>query len=130
MRIIYTPQRADITCAVVIDGEILTIAVNGQSDTFDFTGTPDGKTARFNSTLPMNPLRSAERTNGELVVTLLHWYGPEPQYEAPLYLPPDDPEALAAYELSYADEVTEAEAVHTAAKAAWELETQVREVTV
>lgn len=45
------------------------------SDTFDFTGTPDGRldVDTIETTLPVQPILAAERVDGVLTVTVLDW---------------------------------------------------------
>lgn len=75
MKIIYTPQRSDRKAEYSFSGESITATIKDQSDTFDFSEMPDGFADSFDSILDPCPVRSAERINGELTVTLLHWYG-------------------------------------------------------
>jgi len=60
-------------------GDVLNVTVNGQTDTFDFSQMPDGKSTDIESTLDPCPVLSAERVNGELTVKMLDWR-PESKY--------------------------------------------------
>lgn len=62
-----------------VDGDRLTVTHTAggseTSDTFDFTGTPDGKldVDSIETTLPVQPILAAERVDGQLTVTVLDW---------------------------------------------------------
>lgn len=75
MQIKYSPQRSDDVLDYGFNGERITVTLNGQTDTFDFTGLPDGKLESIETTLLLNPIISAERINGELFVELLYFHG-------------------------------------------------------
>lgn len=77
MRAILTPQRSDRRAEYSAAGDVLTVAMGDQTDTFDFSDMPDGRATEFESTLPVCPVISAERVAGALTVKLLHWYGPD-----------------------------------------------------
>ena len=78
MRIAYIPQRTNLDVTYVFDGERITATLGGVSDTFDFSGLPDGEAADIISVLDPCPVLSARRVNGELRVTLLRAIGPRP----------------------------------------------------
>lgn len=76
MKIVYTPQRNDAVVEYRFAGEAVTAVIADQSETFDFTGMPDGRAESITAdTLPICPVLSAERANGDLTVKLLYWYG-------------------------------------------------------
>ena len=62
-----------------VDGDKLTVTYKmGDAeavDTFDFTGTPDGRldVDSIETTLPVQPILAAERVDGVLTVTVLDW---------------------------------------------------------
>lgn len=61
-----------VTTRILQDG----VVTKEGTETFDFTGTPDGALdidAMELEHLPWNPILSAERTDGNLTVTLLDW---------------------------------------------------------
>lgn len=82
MNLEYTPQRSDNKLIYSVENDILTVtyqnARTGQevTDTFDFTGLPDGKLEvdTITTTLPVGPIISAEKISGTLTLTLLRWY--------------------------------------------------------
>jgi len=55
-------------------GDSITATIEGVSDVFDFTGTPNGKvdTMSVETELPLNPLIQAERMDGVLFVELMN----------------------------------------------------------
>lgn len=75
MKLVYSPQRADIPRDLSVDGDVITVTIGGVTDVFDFTGMPDGVTDGVESILTHSPILRAERVAGELTVHLLHWYG-------------------------------------------------------
>ncbi|WP_128894631.1 hypothetical protein [Longirhabdus pacifica] len=88
MNILYSPQRHDHILSYTFDGEkvIVThkvpleqtpeeITYQEQSDVFDFTGIEDGVLEEVETSLPVNPIRHAERKDGTLSLTLLHYIG-------------------------------------------------------
>jgi len=78
MLIHYSPQRSDRQLSYEISGETITATLDGQTDTFDFSGLPDGAEAvDFQTSLDPCPVLSAKRINGRLEVTLLKFHGPD-----------------------------------------------------
>lgn len=67
----------------VIQGESITATIDGVTDVFDFSDMPNGELQTYDDNgnllieTPMDdiPIRSAKRTNGELVVKLLYRVG-------------------------------------------------------
>lgn len=86
MNIEYTPQRSDNILSYEADGDVLTVTCTqrGQQhqDTFDFSGVPDGELDReqIETTLPVQPILSAKKENGELTVRVLRWYGKDEKH--------------------------------------------------
>ena len=88
MRIKCVPQRPPGTheprFSYEFDGEtiIATYAAEGQepiTDTFDFSALPDGEAQveLIETSLPVNPVKSAKRVNGEIWVELLWYHDPD-----------------------------------------------------
>lgn len=81
MRILYSPQRNDIKINYSFEGEKIIVEYNGQTDTFDFSTMPDGKMethdefgkSAITTVLPVIPIISAERVEGQLSVVLLNF---------------------------------------------------------
>ncbi len=73
------PGRPPHTLEYSTDGDILTVTHTAgevvTTDTFDFTGTPDGELdmESIETSLPVQPILSAERVGGELNVEVLDW---------------------------------------------------------
>src|SRR5690606_40313482 len=77
MRVLFSPQRSDDQIEYSFSGETITATIDEQSDTFDFSQMPDGEMVEVETTLPVNPIISARRTNGVLEVVLLNFIGPD-----------------------------------------------------
>ena len=78
MQIRYIPQRNDNTLDYQFDGEAITATYNGETDTFDFSILEEGDKAdvqNIETALPVNPIISAKRENGEVKVELLKYHG-------------------------------------------------------
>lgn len=75
MKIKYSPQRSEERIEYIFEGERIIATFNGDSDTFDFSDFPDGYAENIETTLPVNPIVSAERIDGELHVELLNFIG-------------------------------------------------------
>lgn len=81
MLIRYSPQRSDRQLSYKCDGEVITATLDGQVGTFDFAAMPNGEAEEITSSLPICPVVSAKRVDGELEVTLLRFNGPNPTPE-------------------------------------------------
>jgi hypothetical protein len=81
MRILYSPQRSEQEIEYTFNGEVITATLNGVTDTFDFTGTPDGTMESVGTILPINPIIEAWRDGGVLYVNLLKFHGPFAAYD-------------------------------------------------
>lgn len=90
MRIKYMPQRpagvSEPRFRYEFEGETIKatyIELNSESeavtDTFDFSKLPDGEAQveLIETVLPVNPIKSAKRVNGEIWVKLLWYHGPD-----------------------------------------------------
>lgn len=76
MRVLYSPQFSTRRISYTFNGEVVTATLDsGESDTFDFTNLPDGRAEGITTTLPSNPIVSAERIAGELHLELLSLIG-------------------------------------------------------
>jgi hypothetical protein len=74
--IIETPQRADMVISHTIEEDVLTIAIDGISEAFDFTDFPEGRADEIiPDILPVNPIVSAEKQGDTVTVTLIRFYG-------------------------------------------------------
>lgn len=88
MRVKFVPQRPAGTdeprFGYGFDGDVITAtyAVEGQesiTDTFDFSTLPDGEAQveLIETVLPVNPIKSAKRVNGEIWVELFWYHDPD-----------------------------------------------------
>ncbi|SKC22423.1 hypothetical protein SAMN05216168_4457 [Kosakonia radicincitans] len=76
MKLKLTPQRSDIAVEYSSDGSVLTVKVDGASDTFDFSEMNEGDFAYdFQTSLGYNPLISATVEDGELTILAIKTYG-------------------------------------------------------
>lgn len=75
MNVLFSPQRNDDVLRYEFDGEVITAYLNGERDVFDFSQVPEGKLKAVETTLPINPIVSAERKEGVLYVELLNFIG-------------------------------------------------------
>jgi hypothetical protein len=75
MNILYSPIRADFEITYTFANDSITATIAGQSDTFDFSAIPNGILNEIITTLPHNPIISAERKEGVLSVVLLNPIG-------------------------------------------------------
>lgn len=96
MQIKYSPQRSDDVIQYIFEEDIITVTYQDQSDTFDFTEMPDGEMGSIETELPLNPIISAKRVDGELFVELLYYHGATatqeelfPQWHDPLAITED-----------------------------------------
>lgn len=74
MKLILTPQRSDIKFSYNLEGDIISVTHDDISDTFDFSGLPDGIVSNIETILPINPVISAVKENGVLTVKMLAFY--------------------------------------------------------
>ena len=77
MRILMSPQvmLEDQRFDFVFSGESISATFDGETDTFDFSGLPDGEVdfSTIETTLPYNPIIMARRVDGVLSVELLNF---------------------------------------------------------
>lgn len=81
--ITYSPQRSDNHIASYeLSDNVLTITINGVSEVFDFTDFTDGIAEEITpDKLPLNPIVSLEKINGEVHVTVIKFYGESEKHE-------------------------------------------------
>lgn len=76
IKIIETPQRADMKIKYVVDGDILNVTIDGVTEEFDFTGLPEGRMTEVEpEILTINPIVTAEKIGDEITITLIRFYG-------------------------------------------------------
>ena len=75
MKVLFSPQVNDEIIEYNFEREKITAIYKGESDTFDFSSFPDGKAENIETSLPVNPIVSAERIDGVLHVKLINFIG-------------------------------------------------------
>ena len=78
MKIRYIPQRNDANLEYSFEGEKVIAVYNNITDEFDFSHFEEGDKAdvqNIKTTLPINPIISAKREDGELKIELLKFHG-------------------------------------------------------
>lgn len=78
MKLLLSPQRpvnGEDKINYEFGNDIVTATYKGVTDTFDFSGMPDGRAENINTTLEVNPIISAERKDGVLYVKLVNYIG-------------------------------------------------------
>lgn len=75
--ITHTPQRSDFYKATYdLTDDVLTVSINEVVETFDFSEFPDGIAEEITpELLPINPIVSVAKVNGELNITVIQFYG-------------------------------------------------------
>ena len=83
MKIFLSPQvNEEERIEYKFDGDKVIITIGETTDTFDFTGVPEGRLELFDfeseellikTNLPVQPLISAEKKDGVLYLELLNW---------------------------------------------------------
>ncbi len=75
IKIIETPQYATFKYTYEIEGDILTLTMNEETEVIDLTGLEDGKAESIElEVLPTNPVLSIEKTGEVIEVTLIRFY--------------------------------------------------------
>lgn len=76
MKIKLTPQRSDCTQSYSVQNDVLTVTVNGVTDSFDFSTLGNGdQVTDITTTLPVNPIINVTRVDGIIEVTMISFYG-------------------------------------------------------
>ena len=97
MKVLFSPQvRDDDKIWYEIEYQKITATINGVTDTFDFTGIPNGKLQLYNSdgenmietVLEEIPILGAEKTDGVLTVEILFSIDSDEQDERLLFPEP------------------------------------------
>ena len=83
MKILYSPQvREDFDkYNVDIQGEAITIQYHDKTETFDFTGMPNGVGEVKSEVFDFEPITSVKRVDGVLWVEILNFIGIDATYE-------------------------------------------------
>lgn len=124
MQVIYSPlvptKPHDVRYSAV--GDVLTVELDGITETFDFTAMPDGEASEIvPEKLGDNPIFGAKRENGVLTVTLTHYMGERPEREQTVVSdnPDSDPVIELEDEVAYQQRLDE-----------WEAGKQIRKATL
>jgi hypothetical protein len=83
IKVLYSPQVNNIDKLVYeFNGEVLTVHLNDQTDTFDFSGCPEGSVDNIECVFPIaHIIQDAYRENGILHLKLLNMIGHDATYE-------------------------------------------------
>ena len=75
IKIIETPQYSSYKYTYKIEGDVLTLTMNEETEVIDLTGLEDGKAESIElEVLPINPVLSIEKTDEVIEVTLIRFY--------------------------------------------------------
>lgn len=82
MKILYSPQVSDRKLTYEFNNDVVTATLNGVTDTFDFSGMPDGIADSIESEVfDFNPILSAKKENNILYLELINFIGEDATYE-------------------------------------------------
>ena len=73
--IFFAPIVGETIVSYKIEGQKITVSMNGFSDIFDFTDLPEGRTTvdQIETVLDPPPIIEAEKRNGVLFLTVLNF---------------------------------------------------------
>ena len=75
INLIYSPQRADYKAEYSIVGDVLTVKIGDKTETFNFTGLPDGQAEEISTeVLEINPIVSVKKADDVVDVTVIRFY--------------------------------------------------------
>lgn len=75
IKIIETPQYSSYKCEYEIEGDVLTITMNEETEVIDLTELEEGQAESIElEVLPINPVVSIEKTGEVIEVTLIRFY--------------------------------------------------------
>lgn len=75
IKLIETPQRADIKAEYTINGDVLTVKINDVAETFDFTGLEEGIAEEIIvEELTINPIVNVEKIGDTVNVEVIRFY--------------------------------------------------------
>lgn len=77
MKILLSPQRADFTVTYSAQGDVLTVTMDEKVHSFDFSDLQAETLTEFASSFPICPLLFVKRADEGIVVSALHFYGPD-----------------------------------------------------
>lgn len=75
IKITETPQYSSFKYTYEIEGDVLTLTMNKETEVLDLTELEDGKAESIElEVLPINPVVSIEKTGDTIEVTLIRFY--------------------------------------------------------
>lgn len=75
IKIIETPQYSSLKYTYEIEGDVLTLAMNEETEILDLTDLPEGQAESIKlEVLPINPVVAIEKTGEVIEVTLIRFY--------------------------------------------------------
>ena len=82
MFIKYSPQVSDRKLTYEFNNDVVTATLNGATDTFDFSGMPNGVADSIESEVfDFNPVLSAKKDKNILYLELINFIGEDATYE-------------------------------------------------
>jgi len=75
IKLIYTPQRADIKAEYITNNDVLTVTIGDKIENFDFTGLEEGTAEEvIAEVLPINPIVRVEKIGTDINITVIRFY--------------------------------------------------------
>ncbi|MFH5834544.1 hypothetical protein ACHAL6_00535 [Proteiniclasticum sp. C24MP] len=75
INIIQSPQRSEKKISHIIDGDVLSVTIDGVTEDFDFSDLPEGYLEEIvPEILLTNPILSAEKTGDNIIIILTRYY--------------------------------------------------------
>lgn len=88
MQVEFSPQRSDDHVRYAFAGDAVTVTFGGVTETYDFTGVPDGEITEIGQgALPQPCLLRASKVAGVLTVKLVITQGPDDRTPAEVRFP-------------------------------------------
>ena len=82
IKIIETPQYSWFKYTYEIEGDILTLSMNEETEVLDLTDLPEGRAESIElEVLPINPVVAIEKTGEVIEVTLIRFYDSDEKEE-------------------------------------------------
>ena len=82
IKIIETPQYAPFKYTYEIEGDILTLTMNEETEVLDLTELEEGRAESIElEVLPINPIVAIEKTGEVIEVTLIRFYDDDEKEE-------------------------------------------------
>lgn len=82
MKVLFSPQVSERVLKYEFNNDVITATMNGITDTFDFSGMPNGIADSIESEVfDFNPVLSAKKENNILYLELINFIGDNSTYE-------------------------------------------------